>query len=257
MLSLNKQQQSRVLNLYEKSRHCSTCYRASIDISDIRHVKVKIHALRCRSPFCVRCLKIMRASLYHSLMKFAKSRQLRVMNLNYLNDSTQTPEMILKRYSRDWNCFVLKLRRLGYRFNYFKTIEFTQKDGLHYHVLIDSYVPQHVISTTWLAITGNSYVVWISKTWGKSVAINYVLKYVTKSFNKEQELFAAFRIRRFSFSKYTYDFVKEKSLIESTNFKFDFDRIFFGIDELKNYYRAWYRSATSLFGGTLEIEFIE
>lgn len=258
MLPLTQEQQQRVLDSYKRSQSCGKAFLSSYNIKDVNNIKVKIHPLLCHSLFCERCNKIKRKSLYLTLLQFASKRHLRVMNLNYLNDSTQTPLDIIKRASKDWNLFVLKLRRKKYKFNYFKVIEFTKRKGLHFHVLIDSYIPVNIISSTWHETTKNSYIVWVNDAnWTNQKSINYVLKYVTKSFHDSQELFVAFRLRRYSFSRSSFDFIKAQSTTtkkKESDFIFDYRKIFTSVKDLVQYYTTWH-NATKLTFTNSQISF--
>jgi len=257
-IKLNSQQQEKVLRQYEKSKSCSDYYLASVNDKDKANIKVKIHPVLCHSNFCQRCLKIKRNKLYRSLIKFAKARQLRMMTLTYLNDIYHTPANILEHYSRDWNLFVLKLRRLGYKFNYFKVVEFTKRQGLHYHVVLDCYIPQTLIAKTWHDVTTNSYEVWISYPMEKKKAINYALKYIIKSFNGNQELFSGYNVRRYSFSKFTYIFKSDTDLNSTSDFYYEFHRIYFSINELKESFKRRFPSHPHLHNiYNPDIEFIE
>lgn len=195
-----------------KSRadNCSTSFISSILKSD-ELIKIKIHPLLCNSPYCDNCNNIKRIKLYNKLKLFSKNRQLRFLTLTYkFNDNYET---ILNKYSKDFNKFITYVRRLNYKFNYFKIIEFTKNKIIHFHLLIDSYIPQNLISNLWLQITSDSFIVFITRLLDNKQLINYCLKYITKSFNNNQDLFTAFKIRRFSFSRFTYDFNNNNNLI--------------------------------------------
>lgn len=244
-LKLNSHQQNKVLESYEKSKSCGTSFVSSVNDSDKYNVKVKIHPILCHSVFCLQCQKIKRAKLWYKLLKFAKKKQLRMMTLTYLNDDSNTPLDIINNYSHDFNLFMLKLNRRGYKFNYFKVIEFTKRQAIHFHLIVDTYIPQTLISQLWRDVTGHSWLTWISYPEKHNKIINYSLKYVIKSYNGSQELFAAFNIRRYSFSKYTFNFSTNKNLNPDNNFKFDFHHIFYKKTDLVEYYLHLYGRLSS------------
>lgn len=219
----------------QKAEICGQFYVSSY-LEDSNTVYVRSHPLRCHSHFCEKCNQIRRASLYSSLMKWAKGRRLRFLTLTYCHD--ETPEAIVQRCAADWNKFLLYLRRDGYKFNYFKVIEFTQKDYVHFHFLVDVYVPQATLTRIWRDVTGHSYITWAEDEMKNRDAINYLLKYVTKSFAGSQDYFAAFGIRRYSFSRYSYDFQKDRESF-SSDYTFN-TRIFNSVDEMRGYYKALY-----------------
>lgn len=245
-MKLSTEQRSRILHQKQKAEVCAEFYVSSY-LEDSNTVYVKAHPLLCHSHYCDRCNKIRRASLYYSLVKWAKKRRLRFLTLTYSHD--ESPEAIIKRCSKDWNKFLLYLRRDGYTFNYFKVIEFTQADYVHFHFLVDVYVPQATLTRIWRDVTGHSYITWAEDEFGtgrmkkkgqltNKDAINYLLKYVTKSFAGSQDYFAAFKLRRYSFSRYSYDFQKDRESF-SSDYTFS-TRIFSSVAEMKSHYRALY-----------------
>jgi len=61
------------------------------------------------------------------------------------------------------------------------TLEVGGNNNLHVHMIVyGHYVPQEEISELWNQLTGDSSVVWINAIKKSSLAINYVLKYITK-----------------------------------------------------------------------------
>jgi len=204
-MEFNSQQQQAILISKERALNCSTSFLSSYyETPDL--VQIKIHPLLCNSPYCETCNNIKRIKLYNKLLQFSKNRQLRFLTLTYKYDDNY--KNILDKYSKDFNKFITYIRRLNYKFNYFKIIEFTKNKIIHFHLLIDSYVPQQLLSNLWFQITSDSFIVFITRLLNNKQLINYCLKYITKSFNNNQDLFTAFKIRRFSFSRFTFDFNK-------------------------------------------------
>jgi hypothetical protein len=98
-----------------------------------------------------------------------------------------------------WQRFRSLLHKHGYRPQYFKVKEFTEKGQRHLHVLIDIFVPFNEIQYAWrLATEGTSFWVHIKKTQVRRAA-GYMSKYLTKqtvlssSFDKGEH--------RYSFSR--------------------------------------------------------
>ena len=84
-------------------------------------------------------------------------------------------------------CFVKLLKRIKRRYKnadieYFRVCEIGKENyTVHYHVIVYGvkYISQKWLSKVWKEITGDSYVVWVSRRNKK--AIHYVRKYITKT----------------------------------------------------------------------------
>lgn len=246
MIKLSIEQREKIFLQQDKASQCSKYFVTSY-LEESNTVTVNVHPLLCHSYYCKKCNSIRRAKIYDSLCKWAKGRRLRFLTLTYAHD--ETAEAIVNRCSKDWNKFLLYLKRDGYEFNYFKVIEFTKADYVHFHFLVDVYVPQATLTRIWRDVTGHSYITYAEDTFGtgrmkrKGInttqdAINYLLKYITKSFQGTQDYFVAFRIRRYSFSKYKYNFVSD---VDPDRNKYRFlRRIFVDLKSIKLHYRAIY-----------------
>jgi hypothetical protein len=235
MVKFTDDQLAKIENQKQKAEICSKFFISSYCETPAT-VTVKIHPLLCHSHYCPICNKIRRNQLYYTLVRWSKNRRLRFLTLTYSHDLT--PEQVLQRFQKDWNKYVLYLRRARYYFNYFKVIEFTKKGYVHFHILIDSYIPQGILSRIWLNITEFSYIVYVKEKMSNRKSINYLLKYVTKSFEGAQDIFVAYGIRRYSFSRHSYDFRKETKQTDH-NYIF-YNRIFPSVDVLKLHYKALY-----------------
>lgn len=243
-MKLTHEQRLRISDQKTKTEICGKFFFSSYKVEGDKYF-VRSHPLLCHSHFCEHCNKIRRASLYDSLSRWAKGRRLRFMTLTYSHD--ESPEAIIKRCQKDWNKFMTYLRRDGYVFNYFKVLEFTKSQYVHFHFLTDCYVPQPTLTRIWRDVTGHSYITYAEDRFGTGRmkkkglmtnrdAINYLLKYVTKSFNGRQEIFVAYKIRRYSFSRYSYDFQKKKEHFDK---KYIFQpMIFNSVLELESYYKT-------------------
>lgn len=246
-MKFSQSEQQKIDSQKYKSKYCRTSFLASEDISNPYHIRVKIHPILCKSLFCEYCQRIRYNDLRINLRRFVADREIRMMTLTYLNDETNTPRDIIKNYASDWNKFILYLKRMKYAFNYFKVIEFTQREAVHYHVLIDIKIPKGKIKSAWHKATKNSYICDITPPRKHQDAIDYALKYVTKSFNGNQEMFIAFRIRRYSFSRFTYDFQNNIDIKPPSNFKIDIHRSFNSVEDLKKTYKQWVLSLSLIF----------
>lgn len=105
------------------------------------------------------------------------------------------------------------LAKKGYRPQYFRVTEFRPREGdtsenpkqyRHYHVLMNAYIPQAVISNAWYEATNHTaYVVWVNAS-DIMKGAGYLSKYLTKSMNDEH--FGKHE-RRFSFSQKCFPLV--------------------------------------------------
>ena len=230
------EQQESIISSRFRANNCSTSFLSSY-YETPELVQIKIHPLLCNSPYCETCNKIKKNKIYHKLVKFSKNRQLRFLTLTYKYDNNY--KTILNKYSKDFNKFITYIRRLNYKFNYFKIIEFTKRKIIHFHLLIDSYIPQHLISNLWYSITSDSFIVHLTKLMNNKKAINYCLKYLTKSFNSNNDIYVAFKIRRYSFSRFSFDF---KNCIELITNKFKIVlEIFQSKEALINHWKQTYK----------------
>lgn len=196
-------QLSKIQYQKDKAEFCASWYITTYRETDST-VFVKVHPMLCHSHYCEHCNLIRKAQLYSTLSRWSRKRNLRFMTLTYSHD--ETPEAIVNRFSKDWNKFITYIRRSGHCFNYFKVIEFTRAGYVHFHVLVDRSIPQYLISSIWHDITSHSYIVDIRSGMKNQRAINYCIKYIVKSFSGSVDIFVALGIRRYSFSKFTYDF---------------------------------------------------
>lgn len=92
-----------------------------------------------------------------------------------------------------WSKMRHLLRRAGFHLKYFWAKEFTKNGERHLHLLVNAYIPQHVLKELWTQATnGESYIVWIT---GKEQPDNsegdihnpagYATKYLTKAYGTE------------------------------------------------------------------------
>lgn len=230
MIKYTAEQTERVRQSYLKCHSCSTAFMSSSRETN-NEIFIRIHPLLCHSPFCQKCNDIKVQNLFPKLISFAKQRTLRFMHLTYQADLGY--QEVLRRYASDWNKFVTYLRRRRYKFNYFKIVEFTKRDIVHFHILIDCSIPHSLIKSYWYKITGSSYIVYITRVLKHRTALHECLKYITKSHHGKQSPYVSFRVRRFSFSRFTYDFVRGKDLGDSS-WSFDFT-IFKSEEDLKKF----------------------
>lgn len=219
----------------DKAEFCASWYITTYRETDST-VFVKVHPMLCHSHYCEHCNKIRKAQLYTTLSRWAVKRNLRFMTLTYSHE--ESPEKIIKRFSSDWHKFIIYIRRAGHIFNYFRVVEFTKAGYIHFHVLVDRSIPQYLISSIWHDITSHSYIVDIRSRMKNQRAINYCLKYIMKSFKGSADLFVALGIRRYSFSRFTYNFQTDSGPEEE---KFHlYLKLFPDVESIKLHYKTLY-----------------
>lgn len=229
------EQLSKIQHQKDKAIFCSSWFITTYRETDST-VFVKVHPILCHSYYCAHCSKIRKAQLYTALSRWSRKRHLRFMTLTYSHD--ESPIEIINRFSKDWNKFITYIRRAGHSFNYFKVIEFTRSGYVHFHVLVDRSIPQHLISSIWHDITSHSYIVDIRSRMSNRRAINYSLKYFIKSFEGSADLFIALGIRRYSFSKFTYNFQSDRPQPEEIFHLYL--KLFPDIESIKLHYKTLY-----------------
>lgn len=140
---------------------------------------LEICALECKMFSCQRCGPKKQAWLKRQVERLVLEEGLdRFVTLTLKTtglDQLQSFELI----QQAWNRLTARIRRKYGGLEYVWIVETTERGYAHLHVLIDRYIPQRWLSGAWLAVTGTSKVVWITKVRGKQGA-RYVCKYVTK-----------------------------------------------------------------------------
>jgi len=87
-----------------------------------------------------------------------------------------------------WNRFVTNLRRRGYQIRYFLVREYTRAGKAHLHVLVEGWWPWTETSRLWMLATGGqSLITNIKKIHNPGQALNYLLKYMTKTLRSYYE----------------------------------------------------------------------
>ncbi|MBP1154850.1 MULTISPECIES: hypothetical protein [unclassified Paenibacillus] len=78
--------------------------------------------------------------------------------------------------------FMKRLQRRYSEFKYIAVREFQDRGAIHYHLAVNSFIPQRLLSELW----GQGFV-WIEKKKGKDDRLaNYLVKYITKHANDER-----------------------------------------------------------------------
>ena len=189
-----------------KTISCGTGY--SVVIQHFAGAEVLVPVIfRCKSRLCPTCAKIRRAQLISKFKYFRDCGRTIKLELTFTDDSPN-PYLFPEYYSHAWDLFLKRLRRRYPKIKYFRVVEL-QKSGIpHFHILLDHYIPHTWITETFPECGGGkiNYI----KTVDPGRAINYVLKYVTKSTVADIDLdrfFYMTGMRQFSTSRGLYVFV--------------------------------------------------
>lgn len=174
----------------------SFCYRHT-SLNNIDILRTYFH---CHSYFCETCAKKKKAKLYKKFKRLKFNGNLRFLTLT-LSSKDYTPEQSLEKISSYFNLFVKLLRYRGFKFQYFKIIEFTKNNIAHLHILVNCFLPFNIVKTLWQSITGSS-IVYIEKIKSQQSAINYLFKYMQKAISSTSNyLFYLMNKRRYSYSE--------------------------------------------------------
>lgn len=176
-------------------------------------VKIPVNCKRWSCPHCGDVNK--KRVLDRVSYGFKGGTRVRGMTLTELKDpGNEEAEKISVHFAR----LRANLYKKGYRFRYFRVTEFKPRKGdtspnakqyRHYHVLIDAYIPQAVISNAWYEATNHTaYVVWVNASEIMKGA-GYLSKYLTKTMNDEH--FGKHE-RRFSFSQKCFPFIVQEEV---------------------------------------------
>lgn len=184
----------------EKTKNCCKQFSAFIDKTVQNNIKVVVFPLRCKSYFCPKCLEIHKLKLKIRLNAMMRKKAMHTITLTIWT-KLMSYEKAIKVFNYNFNKFVQILRRKGYNFNYFRILEFTDKNYPHLHIITDTMIPKPIIVKTWKKLM-TSWRIDAQYNQSHSAVINYVLKYYTKNTSFEHNKLYFFHcLRRFTFSK--------------------------------------------------------
>jgi len=194
---LSQSKLHRHLNRCENCKKtASFCYRNK----SYNQIEVLKSFFFCGSYFCPVCANKKKGKLFKKFQHLKFSQHCRFLTLT-LSTKDYSNEQALEKISYFFNLFVKLLRYRGYKFQYFKMLEFTKNNQVHIHALVSAYLDIRVVSLVWKSITG-SYICDIRRPSNLKHTINYVLKYISKSLNYDtNKLFFLLHKRRYSYSQ--------------------------------------------------------
>lgn len=136
-------------------------------------------AITCKSWKCPSCAARKLLKYYHRL----KRRNWHTMVTLTFKENLQDP----KKASKVWNRFRTRLMQL-YRFDYARILEFQARGAIHYHVLIDRYIPHKSVTLLGAHSLPGIQDIWTQAGGGfaystriQRSANSYAVKYLTKS----------------------------------------------------------------------------
>lgn len=189
---------------------------------------VKRIFFHCHSYFCPHCAKKKKGLLLKKIKTIKPGQTLRFLTLT-LSTKQYSSEESLFKISEFVNLWVKYMRYRGFSFQYFKIIEFTKNQQAHVHILVNCFLPLTVALNVWHFITG-SYIGWIKLIKNKSIAISYILKYMTKAVGTDSNhLFYLLAKRRYSYSQSFFLPVIYKTLYTLSRIYFYSETSFFDL----------------------------
>ena len=169
--------------------NCGSCTRVLYQgrIGDQHAFRVVAFGCRCR--YCPRCARNRSNLIGRNVRRFlaGNDRNLKFVTLTLRHNKTGLRDQ-LKRLT---SCFNNMKRRDWWKSKVKGGMMFTEvklsKAGLwhvHAHLIVDAkYMPQHELSSEWLAVTGDSPIVDVRLIKNAEAAASYVAKYGSKSFD--------------------------------------------------------------------------
>lgn len=185
---------------------------------------------KCNSYFCPVCVRNKKLKLFHNMKSVMKSDTWRFLTLT-TSKKIFTTEQALKLINIDFNIFWTQIRRKFIGIKYIKILEISDNESVHFHILVNKYIPKNIIKHYWY-LAHKSYVVDISKPAKLDNIINYVTKYFSKSIDnfKANEFFYLFRKRHFTTSRNFFAKVDKKKHISLLYGKpLNFDSLLFNL----------------------------
>jgi len=144
----------------------------------------------CHDRHCIPCARAKAATVAGNLRAQVGDRPHRFITLT-LRSTTDT---LTEQVSRLYKCFA-KLRRRSCWSDRIKggaaflELTYNHERGCwhpHLHVVADgAYLPQQELSSEWLQVTGDSYIVDVRLIRGKDQCLDYVTKYASKGFGHD------------------------------------------------------------------------
>lgn len=210
-------------------------------MKDGNHYYVSNYRCRCRSMACKHCSTLWKRNLVNNLEKFLARKTIRFLTLTFRYTEGMDMERLYKKANKDWNYFLLIMRRRYHKkFQFVKFLEFTKNLAPHFHILIDCYISKDIIQDVWYEVTGDSYKVEISKTKSHRACVSYALKYATKTIERGSKshddavrLHYVYSLRRYSCSR----LYKVKKWVNKFHnfipFEYHFEEFFFNSSEIK------------------------
>lgn len=167
------------------ARFCDCGANAWVVRDRATHQRYALRCNRCRDRFCCACSGEKRRTVCRNLKTFAHGQHLRFLTLT-LRANDQGLSQRLSTLRSSWLRFrrTRAISRLMTGGVCFLEIQYNHERGTwhpHLHVLCaGKYLPHQLVSQTWHAITGDSYIVSIRDVKNPDVAVSYVAKYAGK-----------------------------------------------------------------------------
>lgn len=161
---------------------------AWIQVSNTKPPRYRIRSRRCHDRFCEACAREKRNLVASNLYRAIPDKPLRLLTLTLKANGRPLTEQLKRLYStftRFRNAAAIK--RLMWGGVSFLEVTYNAKTSTwhpHLHIIFEGlYLPTDIARSTWLSLTGDSYIIDVRFIRNTRLAASYVTKYAAKTIN--------------------------------------------------------------------------
>jgi hypothetical protein len=161
----------------------------------------KFMPILCKSNACPTCSKLRSKETLSKLRRVSQVNKFRFFTLTTINSYDTKNDLLF--IEKCWRKLIKKLQLSYPDIKFFRIIELGHKNKMvHIHGLWNIYIDFIELSKLWQSISG-AFRVNVKSVFNQDGAIEYLGKYLVKTFNnqEENELFFILKKRKFSYSK--------------------------------------------------------
>ena len=185
-----------------RGRHCGRC-TVTVDLPDGSRRYIRVD---CRCWGCAYCGPKKASRYRRAIRELAEKNKLNrflTLTLDPKAPGDQDPVAYINASFAKWRIYLK--RKFGVSITYIRILEFQKSGNPHFHILVDRFIPQAWIQSTWQAIGGGRFVDI------RYVDIHRIARYLSKYLTKELLLSAPKRSRRITVSRGIRLIEKKKS----------------------------------------------
>ena len=185
-----------------RGKHCGRC-TVTCDLPDGSRRYIRID---CRCWGCAYCGPKKASRYRRAIRELAEKYKLNrflTLTLDPKAPGDQDPVAYINASFAKWRIYLK--RKFGVSITYIRILEFQKSGNPHFHILVDRFIPQAWIQSTWQAIGGGRFVDI------RYVDIHRIARYLSKYLTKELLLSAPKRSRRITVSRGIRLIEKKKS----------------------------------------------